>query len=45
MHDNISHSVFDKVREANQRSLTNEALFENVKMKAEEVMMRFESLV
>lgn len=45
IHDQISESVFEKVREANARSLTNEAMFESVKMKAEEVMLRFEYLV
>lgn len=45
IHDQISESVFEKIREANARTLTNESMFQNMQMKVQEMSNRFEVLV
>ena len=45
MHDQISASVFNKVSEANARSLANEVMFSGITEKIEQTVERFDTLI
>lgn len=45
IHDQISESVFEKIREANARTLTNETMFQSIQTKVTDMISRFETLV